>query len=178
MTYGHQERVETMCDPRAFLTIVLTLSISCATGGVHQDTRSAIEAQIRKGVEATRDKDIETYMSIVPADWRVVGEDGHVIGREQLRADVVRDWSIIVKTLTIDVQVERLEVQGDSATVYTRQRWERLMLERDGKTKDTILTTQRHKELWRRTPSSWMAYEISELGGEVYVNGRPFNPNK
>jgi len=50
------------------------------------------------------------------------------------------------------------------------------MLQRDGKTTDTVLATQKHRETWRKTPLGWFAYETEELGGEVFVNGKPFPP--
>jgi hypothetical protein len=50
------------------------------------------------------------------------------------------------------------------------------MLQRDGETPDTALTTQRHKETWRKTPRGWFAYELEELGGEVFINGERYQP--
>src|SRR2546425_12402774 len=138
--------------------------------------RSAIEAEIAKSVEATRTQNIEAYMECIPADWVMQGENGDRVTRDQLRANVLRDWSIIPRTLAIETKIDSLQVHGDAATVYTSQRWERLMLQRDGKTQDTVLTTQKHRETWRHTPSGWKAYEIEELGGKVWVNGRPYQP--
>jgi hypothetical protein len=58
--------------------------------------------------------------------------------------------------------------------VYTAQRWDRLMLQRDGTTRDTVVTTQRHREVWRKMPDRWRRTEVKELGGTVEVNGKPF----
>ena len=138
--------------------------------------RNAIEAEIAKSVEATRTQNIETYMECIPEDWVMQGENGERVTRDQLRANVLRDWGIIPHTLAIETKVDSLQVHGDAATVYTSQRWERLMLQRDGKTRDTVLTTQKHRETWRKTPRGWMAFEIEELGGEVWVNGKPYQP--
>jgi hypothetical protein len=88
----------------------------------------------------------------------------------------LRDWSIIEQTLEIAVAIDSLSLLSDSATtVYTSQRWARLMLQRDGLTRDTVLTTQWHRELWRRTSQGWRSYEVEELGGTVMVNGAPFS---
>ena len=138
--------------------------------------RTQIEAAIERSTEATRAQDIDAYMAEVPEDFAVRDESGALITREQLRDNVLRDWSVIPKTLAINVTIDSLAVSGGSATVFTSQRWERLMLHRDGTTTDTVLTTQKHKETWRRRHGSWFAYEIDELGGEVFLNGRRYQP--
>ena len=75
--------------------------------------------------------------------------------------------SIIPKTLAISVAIDSIAVDGDTAIVHTSQRWERLMLQSDGVTTDTVLTTQRHQETWRKTPRGWFAYDVEELGREL-----------
>jgi hypothetical protein len=134
--------------------------------------RIAIQGQIDKCVEATRTQNIDVYMDCIPTDWALHDESGAVVSREQLRSNALRDWAIIPRTLAIETKIDSLDVKGDVATVYTSQRWERLMLQRDGKTVDTVLTTQKHRETWRNTSRGWMAYQIDELGGNVWVNGK------
>lgn len=113
-------------------------------------------------------------MDCIPTDWVLHDERGAVIAREQLRSNALRDWSITPRTLAIETEIDSLEVDGDVATVYMSQRWERFMLQRDGKTTDTVLTTQKHRETWRKTLHGWMAYQTDELGGDVWVNGKPY----
>ena len=140
------------------------------------ESEAAIEAAIARGVEATRAQDIEAYMALIPEDAILRVDTGEIVTRDQLRANALRDWSIIPRTLSIGVAIDSIDLNGDSATVYTSQRWERLMFQRDGKTTDTVLTTQRHKERWRKTPRGWFAYEVEELGGEVFMNGKRYKP--
>jgi hypothetical protein len=66
------------------------------------------------------------------------------------------------------------EVDGDSVVVYTDQRWERLMLQRDLVTRDTVITTQKHREVWRRIGGGWRLSRVKELGGTILVNGKPY----
>jgi ketosteroid isomerase-like protein len=138
--------------------------------------RSEIEAAIARGVEATRTQDIDAYMALIPEDAVLHDGGGAIITRDELRANALRDWSIIPKTLSISVAIDSIAVNGDTAIVHTSQRWERLMLQRDGETTDTVLTTQRHKETWRKAPGGWFAYEVEELGGEVFINGERYQP--
>ncbi len=154
------------------------LLAACASPPSDATARAEIEDALARSTRATIDQDIDAYMELIPEDLVLHDESGEVLGRDRLRADVLRDWSIIPKTLSIDVTIDDLEVHGETATVYTSQRWERLMFQRDGKTMDTVLTTQKHKETWRRTPRGWLAYEIEELGGEVFVNGERYEPGR
>jgi hypothetical protein len=148
---------------------------SCSRQDGHTSAvRAEIQRQLDRSVEAARTKDIESYMDCIPQDFSLKDEQGGTISREQLRENILRDWSIIPKTLAIETKIDSLQVQGSEATVLTSQRWEREMLERDGKTVDTVLTIQKHRETWRKTQRGWMPYEIKELGGEVFVNGKPY----
>ncbi|MCL4864385.1 MAG: hypothetical protein KJZ47_00740 [Gemmatimonadales bacterium] len=82
-------------------------------------------------------------------------EDGRVISREQQPANGLRDWAIIDRTLAIAVVVDGLAVHGDSGTVFTSQRGERLMHRRDGVTADPVVTTQQHREAGALTLKGW-----------------------
>lgn len=145
--------------------------------------RTAIQAAIDRGVDATRRQDIDAYMAELPEDLAVRNDSGRLLTREELRADALRSWAIIPRTLAIQVMIDSLQLLvpvtgrvGDSAMVWTSQRWERLMRRRDGVTVDTVLTSQRHRETWRRTAEGWRQYAIEELGGEVWLNGHPYRP--
>jgi hypothetical protein len=164
-----------LCNGISGVLAVLLL-IGCNGGASESSARTQIEVAIGRSVEATRTQDIDAYMAAIPKDFVIRDASGAVITREQLRAHTLRDWSIIPKTLSISVTIESIALDGESATVHTSQRWERLMLQRDGRTTDTVLTTQKHKETWRHTQGGWFAYEVEELGGEVFVNGKRYQP--
>jgi ketosteroid isomerase-like protein len=142
-----------------------------------QTVRASIEQSIARSVEATKAEDIDAYMAEIPGDFVLHDESGAVVSQAQQRADVLRDWSVIARTIAISTAIDSIEVQGDMATVYTSGRWERLMLRPDGKTTDVVLTTQKHRETWRETSSGWRSYDIKELGGEIFINGQPYKPS-
>ncbi|HEY2711175.1 MAG TPA: hypothetical protein VGI60_01575 [Chthoniobacterales bacterium] len=164
---------------RKFLLACFLVTTAITSCNQHHDStrqiRADIQRQLNRSVEATRSKDIDTYMDCIPHDFALKDEQGKTISREQLRQNILRDWSIIRRTLGIQTKIDSLEVHGTAAIVYTSQHWEREMLERDGKTVDRVLTTQKHKETWRKTQRGWMPYEINELGGEVFVNGKAYH---
>jgi hypothetical protein len=138
------------------------------------NVRTLIQAQIDQGIEGTRNKDIDRFMSVVPKDWALHDGEGHVVTRDDLRRNVLQQWSIIEKTISISEHVDRVALQKDQATVWTSQRWERQMHERTGPALDDVVTTQRHEEQWRFINGKWWCYQVKELGGEIYVNGQPY----
>ena len=170
-----------VCCALLAISFVLMLGAGSSPEAPEADVaeiRREIEAQIARGVAATRDEDIEAYMEGLPEDLVIYDERGEVISREQQRAYALRDWAVISRTLDIEVVLDSLAVAaGSLATVYTSQRWERLMLRPDGSGEDTVLTTQRHRETWRPTPRGWRLYEVDELGGRVWINGEPYHPD-
>lgn len=131
-----------------------------------------IQKQLDKCVHAVSTKNIDEYMDLLPKDFVIYDQNGEVISREQQRAYTLRDWAIIDATLSNVYKVDSIRAYGDSVIAYTSQRWERLMFQRDGKTKDTVLTTQKHLETWKKTPVGWLNYDVKELGGEIFINGK------
>jgi len=154
---------------------------ACSTSSERQasarthEARAEIEAQIARTVDATRRQDIEAYMQTFTPDFEESATDGDQGNLADLRAHALRDWAIIPATRDIWARIDSMgEVDGDTVVVYTDQRWERLMLQRDLATRDTVITTQRHREVWRRTPAGWRLHRVKELGGTIVVNGMPY----
>ena len=160
---------------KPLLLVILALLSACGAPNLDR-IRAVIDAEIQKGVAATRVQDIDTYMALIPEGSVVHNEVGSDVDRDQLRAHVLRDWAIIDTTMEINVVIDSLSVIGDSAQVYTSQRWERMMFRRDGVARDTVLTTQQHRESWRVTQDGWRSFVTEELGGTVTINGEPYSP--
>lgn len=135
------------------------------------EIKTAIQHELDKCVEAVNSKNITLYMSLIPTDFELTDENGKIITRDEQQAFILRDWSIIDTTLHNVYVVDSIDVFVDSVIAFTSQKWERLMYQRDGVTKDTVITTQLHRETWLYKSSGWMNYGITELGGEIYING-------
>jgi len=147
---------------------------SCSANQVRAD----IDGVLAETGRAIREKDIDAYMALIPEESIIDETSGDRTDRAQLRANVLRDWTVIPETLALENTITSLTLSGcDEAVVMTDQRWERTMLRPDRSGTDVILTTQRHRETWRRTAAGWRAFEIEELGGEVFVNGERYAPN-
>lgn len=143
------------------------------------DVRAEIEAVLAETGRATRAQDIDAYMRLIPEGALIDDTSGEQIDREALRANVLRDWAVIPETIALEHTVESVEMRGcDEAIAMVGQRWERTMTRpNNAPGVDRILTTQRHRETWRRTADGWRAFHIEELGGEIYVNGELYAPN-
>ena len=46
------------------------------------------------------------------------------------------------------------------------------MLRRDGSGEDSVITTRRHREVWKSVQGRWLGYDIEELEGELFINGK------
>ena len=135
------------------------------------EIKTAIQQELDKCVEAVNSKNITLYMSLIPSDFELTNENGEIITRDEQQDFILRDWSIIDTTLHNVYVVDSIDIYPDSVIAFTSQKWERLMFQRDGLTKDTVITTQLHRETWRYNSTGWMNYGITELGGEIYING-------
>ena len=135
------------------------------------EIKTAIQQELDKCVEAVNSKNIKLYMSLIPTDFELTNENGEIITREEQQTFILRDWSIIDTTLHNVYVVDSIDIYPDSVIAFTSQKWERLMFQRDGLTKDKVISTQVHRETWRYNSSGWMNYGITELGGKIYING-------
>ena len=158
--------------------LMLAVLLAAATPDplLHRAVAEAIEDEIEFGIDATIDKNIDRYMETVPADYRIVEDDGSITDRDALRANQLRAWAIIPRTNALTIDITRLEVgcEGQCARVWTDQRWDRQMLGRDGQSEHHVVTTQRHEERWEVRESRWVQTAIVELGGTTIVDGRPY----
>ncbi len=147
---------------------------SCKTKSIQTDTeiKIGIQKQLDKCVQAVTTKNINLYMDLIPEDFIIKDQSGEIISREKQKEYTLRDWSIIDTTLNNKFVVDSITTYGDSVIAYTSQKWERLMFRQDGKTKDTILTTQKHIETWKKTIKGWLNYDVQELGGNTFINGK------
>ncbi len=159
--------------------MILLLSLALSIGSLPPADRAVAEAirdEIDYGISATRDQDMDRYMEGVPADYRIVEDDGSITDRETLRAKQLQAWAIIRRTNALDIDITAIEVGCDRAcaTVWTDQKWDRQMLGRDGTSEFNVVTTQKHIEKWEQRDSRWIQISIDELGGTTTVDGKPY----
>lgn len=159
------------------LALVSTATAAGTDPRLQKAVAEAIEDEIEYGIEATKDQDMDRYMEGVPADYRIVEDDGSITDRDRLRAKQTEAWAIIPRTNSLTIEVTKVEVgcDGECATAWTDQRWDRQMLGRDGVTEFNVVTTQKHRERWEQRDSRWLQISIDELGGTTTVDGKPYS---
>lgn len=152
----------------------IVIFLNCKSKSIQTDTeiKLDIQKQLDNCVQAVNTKNINLYMDLIPEDFIIKDYRGEIISREKQKEYTLRDWSIIDTTLNNKFVVDSITTYGDSVIAYTSQKWERLMFRQDGKTKDTIITTQKHIETWKKTPKGWLNYDVQELGGNIFINGK------
>lgn len=158
------------------LLLALALTTPDPDALLREGVRQAIEGEISFGINATKDKNMDRYMETVPDDYRIVEDDGSITDKAKLREKQTQAWAIIPRTnaLTIDITGFQLGCEGECATVWTDQRWDRQMLGRDGKSEFNVVTTQKHEERWELRGPRWIQVSIVELGGTTMVDGKPY----
>ncbi|MFZ1751148.1 MAG: hypothetical protein WAU01_13180 [Saprospiraceae bacterium] len=147
-----------------------------------EEEKSDIESMVQKEIDtlimSVNTKDIDLYMRKMPDDFMIYDENGEIVTREKQREFALRDWSIIDTTINNLMTIDSIQyISKDSIFVYTYQKWERLMFQKDGVTIDTVITTQKHRELWKKKGKAWMGYDVKELGGEIFINGQKYVSN-
>lgn len=159
------------------LRFAVVFFLSCKTNHIQTDAeiKIDIQKQLDKCAQAVTTKNINLYMDLIPEDFIIKDQSGEIISREKQKEYALRDWSIIDTTLNNKFVVDSIKTYSDSVIAYTSQKWERLMFRQDGKTKDTILTTQKHIETWKKTAKGWLNYDVQELGGNTFINGKLYN---
>lgn len=156
------------------LFFAMVFLVGCRTPNrqTAEEIKNDIQKQLDKCAEAVTTKNINSYMDLLPEDFIIKDQNGAIISREKQRAYTLRDWSIIDTTLHNRFVVDSIRTFGDSVLAYTSQQWERIMFRQDHITKDTILTTQKHLETWKKTSKGWLNYTVAELGGSIWINGK------
>jgi len=136
------------------------------------DARRDIQARIDASIEAMRRNDVEGQLANMTPDFTVKQIDGDVADRrgieEYFRNRATQGLEIGPETR---VTVDRLELAGDEATVWTSQRFVRTR-PGPGAARVRVETSVTHKETWVRTPEGWRIRHVEEIDqGPLLVDG-------
>ena len=174
-----------------FLLIVMTILFSCETkttsspGSSDCDelkARREIEQVIRQAKDCNQRKDIECFINSFDSTFVLesneLADTNRVILKDTIKKDVLRDWSIIAKMYEVEQWIDSFHlVSPDTAIVYTDQFYHRSFTKpRNLPGEDDVVSTQKHRETWIRRKDGWKQSRVKELGGAIYVNGMPYNP--
>jgi hypothetical protein len=145
-------------------------------------SKSEIERVIKRTMECNSKKDIGCFMESFDSSFVLESPESAVkirtITKDSVQKDILRDWSITSKIFEVERWIDSIYIpSADSAIVFTNQFYHRTFLRPNGQPgEDDVVTTQKHRELWVKRIDGWKQQRIRELGGSVYVNGKPYNP--
>ena len=144
-----------------------------APPGAPRDARAQIAERVASRVEAMRNKDVDAMLDGTAGGW--TDGQGRPVTREQVRNDLLRDWSTVDRTLSLSVHIDSIQFADSSrATVYTTQRWRRIVFAVDGSKHDVQTKTSVSQE-WARLPQGWRGLPAVQLvaEGPTLVDGIP-----
>ena len=175
---------------KIFFSVVLPLAIISCNSNKNDSVDSSacdklqIQSEINAVIQQTKDcnkrKDIDCFMESVDSSFILESNESadknRTIVKDSLKKDILRDWSIIAKMYEVKQWIDSVEIiSRDTAVVYTDQFYHRTFKKPDNSPgEDDIVTTQRHKETWIKRSNGWKQSRVKELGGAIYVNGKPY----
>lgn len=163
---------------RMLLPFLVTAAACASTPDRTERARQEIGNVIAAGIEASRRGDVEAFVARLPEDFTVELANGRTASRDDVHRSHLARANSQLETISLTVEIERVEVSGDQATVWTQQRWERRATPPGATQSRHIVTTQRHEELWRHRNGRWEPFRIKELGGDIIVDGVPQPPRQ
>ena len=159
------------------LAMACQILTACASASVQSDAsaaRAEIQTVLRRMEDAARKKDAEAF-TVADSVITITTPDGRSMTRS--RAELVDDqrqrWAAVLETKQIQLTLDSLRVRGDTAIVFTRQLWERIIRDPQGQ-EHTRLTQATHRETWIRRSDGWHTRAVQILSqGPNLTDGRP-----
>lgn len=164
---------------------VLVFAVGCVPPSAARDDRAPgarAEAAAREGiarqialrVDAMRRKDVDAMLRDAEVSWP--GPDGTTMTRDQMRATIAREWANVERTVDLTVRIDSLRLaQSDSATVFTSQRWERIVVAGDG-SRHAVVTSASVEQAWTRSAGGWRGSGVArvlKVGPTLIDGGAP-----
>jgi uncharacterized protein YlzI (FlbEa/FlbD family) len=144
--------------------------------------KSEIEANMKRITECAKNREIDCFMASCDSTFILESNESQdsnrIIVRDSLKKDILQSWSIINKFITVVSWIDSIHVpSSDSTIVFTNQFFHRTFKRPNNLAgEDDVISTQRHREVWLKRNDGWKQSRIKELGGFIYVNGKPYSP--
>ncbi len=154
------------------LSIALLL-VHCAASPT-EVARREIQARIDASIQADARKDLAARLELFTPDYTVELLDGQLITRDQIAEGIAAfHRNTIAFGTDTRITVERIELHGDEAEVFTNQHLVRTIAGAGGKPVERV-SNIRHRESWVRTERGWLVRHVEETEqGPVTVDGQP-----
>ena len=155
---------------RLFLMFLAVCAASCARPSAplpSQSTSTSDTAAVRREIEQWYDEneraflseDIDAIMALRTEDFHAVTPDGAVQDRAAMEQYTIGLLNGIERWISMDFDLDSLEVAGDLVRATVRQHLVRMALRPDGLVHH-VETWATQRETWRRAPAGWRLYRV------------------
>lgn len=168
-----------------FLLVLLALSAASCTrasappssGPVGTADTSAARREIEQWYDDNKRaflaEDVDAIMGLRTEDFQTVTPDGTVQDRAAMEHYTIGFLNGVDRWISMDFDVDSLEVTGDLARAVVRQHLVRMALRPDGLVHH-VETWATQDETWRRTPDGWRLYRVDSVRDQRrLVDGQP-----
>jgi ketosteroid isomerase-like protein len=169
---------------RPVLTFLVAFAVSCGLPSPPPASRpaaapdtSAVRREIERwyddNARAFRAGDVEAIMALRTEDFHTVAPDGTVQDRAAMESRTIAFLNGIDRWISMDLDIDGLEVSGDMAEAVMRQHLVRMALRPDGLVHH-VETWATQNETFRRTPEGWKLYRVDGVRDQRrLVDGKP-----
>lgn len=169
---------------RFFLVLLALSAASCTRASApppSQSTSTSDTSSVRREIEQWYDEnkraflaeDVDAIMAIRTEDFHSVTPDGTVNDRAAMEHYTIGLLNGIDRWISMDFDIDNLEVTGDLARAVVRQHLVRMALRPDGLVHH-VETWASQNETWRRTPEGWKLYRVDSVRDQRrLVDGQP-----
>lgn len=170
-TYGKRS---TTWPVVCLLFTLVSLSAASWAQTTEADARKAIQAQLDQSAKALADKDVDAYSKNWTSDYKVTGIFGETLDRERA-ASGLRDALANVSNVKATMTIDRLKVNGDTATVLIRRKGTADVTSPDGKALP-FSRDEREVQTWTKTPDGWKQKAATVLTQKDTIDAKPWTP--
>ena len=169
---------------RFFLVLLAVSMASCARASAPPSSGSAGTADtsaVRRDIEqwyeenkrAFLAEDVDAIMALRTEDFHTVTPNGTVNDRAAMENYTIGLLNGIDRWISMDFDIDSLEVTGDMARAVVRQQLVRMALRPDGLVHH-VETWAAQNETWRRTPEGWKLHRVDSVRDQRrLVDGQP-----
>lgn len=142
--------------------------------------KAEIESVIKQSKDCNKRKDIDCFIASIDSSFVLESNESsdknRTILKDTLKKDILRDWGIIAKMYEVEQWIDSINLPSpDTAIVFTDQFYHRTFTKPNNLPgEDDVVSTQKHKETWIKRKEGWKQARVKELGGSIYVNGKPY----
>ena len=169
---------------RVVLMFLAVCAASCARPSAPPSSQTAVAADtsaVRREIEQWYDdntraflaKDVDAIMALRTDDFQAVAPDGRVQDRGAMEHYTIGLLNGIDRWISLNFDIDSLEVSGDLARGVVRQHLIRMALRPDGLVHH-VETWVTQDETWRRTPDGWRLQRVDSVRDQRrLVDGQP-----